>query len=360
MTSPWLRSKPSDWRLGRLKDLVESCRNGTWGDEPQFDGDGVRTIRVADFDWAHLIVTHPVPTRRLVDRHQLERVGLANGDLILEKSGGGQNQPVGRAVRFQGDGQAVCSNFTARVRPSSAAEPRYLCYSFAAAYWAGINQRSIKQTTGIQNLDSRAYLAEAWAYPSVADQRKIADFLDRETARIDELVDTKKRFIELLEEKRTSAIVQAVTKGLDPSVRMKNLGIPWLGEIPAHWERRPLKSLVDFRKGKDAQRITAEFIGANLGPYPVFSGQTENAGLMGSIDSYDFDAPEGVILVTTVGKVGTTRILDGRFSLSQNCALMTPKTDDVNLRFLRYQLDPLFSYEASRVPMSAGTLVTSD
>ena len=115
-----------------------------------------------------------------------------------------------------------------------------------------------------------------------------------------------------------------------------------------------MKSLVDFRKGKDAQRITAEFIGANLGPYPVFSGQTENAGLMGSIDSYDFDAPEGVILVTTVGKVGTTRILDGRFSLSQNCALMTPKTDDVNLRFLRYQLDPLFSYEASRVPMSAG------
>ena len=190
--------------------------------------------------------------------------------------------------------------------------------------------------------------------PPLREQMMIADFLYRETARIDQLVAKKKRLIELLEEKRTSAIIQAVTKGLDPSVRMKDLGIPWLGEIPAHWGRRPLKSLVDFRKGKDAQRITAEFIVANSGPYPVFSGQTENAGLMGSIDSYDFDAPEGVILVTTVGKVGTTRILDGRFSLSQNCALMTPKTDDVNLRFLRYQLDPLFSYEASRVPMSAG------
>ena len=233
----------------------------------------------------------------------------------------------------------------------SRADGRFLRYWLAALQ---PHLRLYSRSNTQDNLNAEVVGNLRFPQLDVGKQVVVADFLDRETARIDELVDKKIRLTSLLEEKRTSAIVQAVTKGLDPSVRMKDLGIPWLGEIPAHWERRPLKSLVDFRKGKDAQRITAEFIGANLGPYPVFSGQTENAGLMGSIDSYDFDAPEGVILVTTVGKVGTTRILDGRFSLSQNCALMTPKTDDVNLRFLRYQLDPLFSYEASRVPMSAG------
>ena len=330
MTSPWLRSKPSDWRLGRLKDLVESCRNGTWGDEPQFDGDGVRTIRVADFDWAHLIVTHPVPTRRLVDRHQLERVGLANGDLILEKSGGGQNQPVGRAVRFQGDGQAVCSNFTARVRPSSAAEPRYLCYSFAAAYWAGINQRSIKQTTGIQNLDSRAYLAEAWAYPSVADQRKIADFLDRETARIDELVDKKIRLTSLLEEKRTALISRTVTRGFDASPTLSSSHVWPLDQLPTHWKAMRLRRVVHYLNS-NVDKKTVE------GEEPV--------RLCNYTDVY-----YGSYIDTTSGFMEATATAEEirRFKLHKGEVLITKDSesaDDIGLpAFVSVDLDALCGY----------------
>ena len=72
--------------------------------------------------------------------------------------------------------------------------------------------------------------------PPVAEQRAIAAFLDRETARIDALVAKKERLIELLQEKRTALITRAVTKGLDPNVPMKDSGVEWLGEIPAHWE----------------------------------------------------------------------------------------------------------------------------
>ncbi len=72
--------------------------------------------------------------------------------------------------------------------------------------------------------------------PSDAEQRAIAAFLDRETARIDALVAKKERLIELLQEKRTALITRAVTKGLDPNVPMKDSGVEWLGEIPAHWE----------------------------------------------------------------------------------------------------------------------------
>ena len=67
------------------------------------------------------------------------------------------------------------------------------------------------------------------------EQRAIAAFLGRETAKIDALVAKKERLIELLQEKRTALITRAVTRGLDPSVPMKDSGVEWLGEIPAHW-----------------------------------------------------------------------------------------------------------------------------
>jgi type I restriction enzyme S subunit len=71
--------------------------------------------------------------------------------------------------------------------------------------------------------------------PPVVEQEAIAAFLDRETARIDALVAKKERLIELLQEQRTALITRAVTKGLDPNVPMKDSGVEWLGEIPAHW-----------------------------------------------------------------------------------------------------------------------------
>ena len=80
--------------------------------------------------------------------------------------------------------------------------------------------------------------------PSPSEQRAIAAFLDRETAKIDGLVERKERLIELLQEKRTALITRAVTRGLDPNVPMKDSGVEWLGEIPAHWEVMPLKRLL--------------------------------------------------------------------------------------------------------------------
>lgn len=81
--------------------------------------------------------------------------------------------------------------------------------------------------------------------PESADEaRQIVAHLDRETARIDALIEKKTRFIELLREKRQALITHAVTKGLDPTERMKDSGIAWLGDVPAHWEMLPLKRLV--------------------------------------------------------------------------------------------------------------------
>lgn len=71
--------------------------------------------------------------------------------------------------------------------------------------------------------------------PKIPEQTQIANFLDQKTAQIDGLIEQKERLIKLLAEKRTALITQAVTKGLDPSVEMKDSGIDWLGEVPKHW-----------------------------------------------------------------------------------------------------------------------------
>ncbi|MDD2673917.1 MAG: restriction endonuclease subunit S [Flavobacterium sp.] len=79
------------------------------------------------------------------------------------------------------------------------------------------------------------------------EQNQIANYLDRKTAQIDNLIAKKEQFISLLQEERTALINQAVTKGLDPKVKMKDSGIEWLGEIPEHWEVKKLKLLANIQ-----------------------------------------------------------------------------------------------------------------
>ena len=79
--------------------------------------------------------------------------------------------------------------------------------------------------------------------PPVEDQRAIAAFLDCETRKIDALITKNEGLIELLQEKRIALITQAVTKGLDPNVPMKDSGVEWLGKIPAHWEVKRLRHI---------------------------------------------------------------------------------------------------------------------
>lgn len=81
--------------------------------------------------------------------------------------------------------------------------------------------------------------------PPESERQIIAVYMGRETARIDALIEKKTRFIELLREKRQALITHAVTKGLDPSAKMKDSGVEWLGEVPEHWSVKQLKHVVD-------------------------------------------------------------------------------------------------------------------
>ena len=97
--------------------------------------------------------------------------------------------------------------------------------------------------------------------PPLNEQRAIAAFLDRETAKIDALVAKKERLIELLQEKRTALITRAGTKGLDPDVPMKDSGVEWLGAVPANWDLLALKRRWNV---VDCKHLTVPFIGEGI------------------------------------------------------------------------------------------------
>jgi type I restriction enzyme S subunit len=110
----WLGTIPAHWEVKRLRSTVSSCQNGIWGDEP----DGVQDIacvRVADFDRVSLTVDLSAPTLRSIQAVAVVARTLHAGDLLLEKSGGGENQPVGAVVLYDHSIPAVCSNFVARI-----------------------------------------------------------------------------------------------------------------------------------------------------------------------------------------------------------------------------------------------------
>jgi type I restriction enzyme S subunit len=99
----------------------------------------------------------------------------------------------------------------------------------------------------------------AIGFPPLPEQRHIVTFLDREGAKIDALVEEQRRLIELLKEKRQAVISQAVTKGLNPNVPMKDSGVEWLGRVPAHWLVLPLKYVVTFKSGGTPDKNRPDF-----------------------------------------------------------------------------------------------------
>lgn len=240
----WLGEVPAHWAIERLKLSTVSCQNGIWGSDPQGDENDVICIRVADFDRTHMRVKLDTPTYRNVTEAEFKSRKVTSGDLLLEKSGGGEKQPVGFVALYDAEEAAVCANFIARIKLAPEMNSSFWRYVHAAGYAIGLNIPSIKQTSGIQNLDQHSYLNERAAYPPSVEQDYIAAFLDHETARIDALVEEQQRLIALLKEKRQAVISHAVTKGLDPNVPMKDSGVEWLGEVPKHWPQVRLKHVV--------------------------------------------------------------------------------------------------------------------
>jgi len=134
--------------------------------------------------------------------------------------------------------------------------------------------------------------------------------------------------------------------------RYKDSGVEWIGKIPEAWEEIKLKHLFRWEKGSNAATYTNDYVAENKGDFPVFSGQTEKDGILGFINTYDYDFDKEVLIVTTVGaKAMSIKKVFGKFSLSQNCALIIPKDNKSSSLYFFYYLQRLFAYEKSIISL---------
>ena len=176
---------------------------------------------------------------------------VKQGDLLVCEGG-----EVGRSA-IVGDSpkdRTIIQNALHLVRGINGANPRFLNYLLRHAFdqgWFDVicNKSTIAHFTVEKFEDMWAWL------PDNSQQRAIADYLDRETTRLDALVEEKERLLDLLTEKRRALITRAVTRGINPNVPLRDSGIPWLGEIPAHWETERARWL--FRE-RDERSDTGE------------------------------------------------------------------------------------------------------
>lgn len=138
--------------------------------------------------------------------------------------------------------------------------------------------------------------------PSLPEQKQIARFLDHQTGIIDALIDKKEALIEKLKEQRQAIINEAVTKGLNPNAPLIDSGIPWLGEIPEHWEVVKFKRLGRIKNGKDQKEVLID-----EGGYPILG----TGGEFGRASDFLYDKPS--VLLGRKGTIDKPQFIEEPF-----------------------------------------------
>ncbi len=244
--SKWLDSIPNHWVECRLKQIVSERVTDGPHETPKFEDEGVPFLsaeavkeRQLDFSRRRGFISrelHEVYSKKCLPRR---------GDIFMVKSGA----TTGALAMVETDEEFNIWSPLAVVRSNkSEAADRFVFYSMQADFFQRSVQLSWSYGTQpnigmgvIENL----YIARA----PLEEQIQIAKFLDYETAKIDALIEKQQQLIALLKEKRQAVISHAVTKGLNPDAPMRDSGVEWLGEVPAHWEVKRLSHLGELQNG---------------------------------------------------------------------------------------------------------------
>jgi type I restriction enzyme S subunit len=233
----------------------------------------------------------------------------------------------------------VDTMYWSKIRPSISGRFTYFVALTISFDYYSTNTALPSMTKGVLN-------AHSVLRPPLAEQTQIAAFLDRETAKIDELVAEQRRLIELLKEKRQAVISHAVTKGLNPNAPTKPSGIQWLGDVPEHWGIIPLKQLCSLIKdGTHLPPPRVEIGIPLLSVRNLINGKfiRREDDSMISDDSYvelcrSFRPLPGDVLLAIVGAtIGKTAIVPeglGRFQIQRSLGVFRPKPDLALSRFI--------------------------
>ena len=234
----WLGEVPKHWKVSLLKrryqvtlgKMLKSKQTSPNETEEFY-------LRAANIHWRGVDTTDV--KRMWFTEVEKKKLKLCKGDLLVSEGG-----DVGRSALWNDEiGGCYIQNSINRIRAQEDADTRFLFYWMYFIKHADYIDMICNKAT-IAHFTVEKVEATPCVYPPLEEQKRIAAFLDKETTKIDTLIDKQEQLITLLVEKRQAIISHAVTRGLNPNVRMKDSGIEWLREVPEHWEVKKLKHIV--------------------------------------------------------------------------------------------------------------------
>jgi len=302
----WIGEIPQDWKVAPLKYAFAFSVGFTppTNNSEFYDENGEDWITISDLNSKYVSESKSKISRLAIEKHGKGKV--PKGSLLYSfKLSVGK---VAFAEKELFTNEAIFSIF-----PNPGLELNYYYYCLPAILIYNANENIYGAKLFNQEIIKNSKLP----VPPKIEQSQIARFLDHHTSLIDELIEKKQRLIQKLEEKRKSVINEAVTKGLNPSVRMKDSGIEWIGEIPEHWAIKRLRYLGKCQNGVSAG---SEYFGEG-DPFLSYSDVYKNESLPDQIlglaksstsDKENYSVLEGDIFFTrtseTVEEIGLSSV----------------------------------------------------
>lgn len=240
----WLGKIPRHWTITSLKRF-SFVKGGYAFSSDIFTSVGKPIIRIGDIQADGSISLENCKNIPLSIAENSQDYLVTNGQILMAMTGA----TIGKAGIFDNDEVAYLNQRVGKfIIDSNALDYGYLWYLLKTHGY----QEYIRLTAfgGAQpNISDTAMVDFNTCIPALSEQVAIANFLDHETAKIDTLIAKQEKLIELLKEKRQAVISHAVTKGLNPDVKMKDSGVEWLGQVPEHWEVKKIKYLGSIING---------------------------------------------------------------------------------------------------------------
>lgn len=252
----WLGEIPSHWNTKELKYIVDINLSNVDKNIYSYEQDVYlcNYLDVYNNDYISSEITFSKGSAKI---EEVEKFSLVAGDILITKDSEDYNDIAIPALVTENLRDVLCGYHLAILRNNkSRIYSPYLFFflrsTIVSSYFScranGITRYGISSGT-IKNINT--------ILPTVTEQRRIANFLDKKTAEIDEAIAKKQKLIELLQEQKAILINRAVTKGLNPNVPMRDSGIEWIGEVPEHWETKKLKYIFAEKdeRSKDGSEI---------------------------------------------------------------------------------------------------------
>lgn len=239
----WLGEVPAHWTVASLKRGFSVCLGKMLQTESGCSDDILRPyLRAANIQWGGIDVSD-VKLMWFSPR-ALEQLRLINGDLLVSEGG-----DVGRSAIWRDEiEECYIQNSVNRLRGTDGNSTAFLYYWMVTIKAKGYVDVLCNKST-IAHFTAEKVAEVPTPFPPSAEQTIIATFLDRETGKIDALIAEQEKLISLLAEKRQATIAHAVACGLNPDAPMKDSGVSWLGEVPAHWTVSALSYLASIESG---------------------------------------------------------------------------------------------------------------